>query len=111
MNLPVTSVAQTAVPNEIVPATASRQDSLMERFAGDQSAIWTSPLHLTRSDAVWALPALAGTAAVVPSHSWFSKQVPAGEIARSRSLSNYGAFSLAGAAGGMFLLGKITHND
>lgn len=83
----------------------------MERFAGDQRAIWSSPLHLKRGDAVWALPALAGTAGLVASDSWFSKQVPAGEIARSRSLSNYGAYSLAGAAGGMFLLGKITHND
>ena len=111
MNLPVSSAAQTAASSDNAPATASRGDSLLKRFAGDQSAIWTSPLRLKRSDAVWALPALAGTAALVASDSWFSKQVPSGEIARSRSLSDYGAFSLAGAAGGMFLLGKITHND
>jgi membrane-associated phospholipid phosphatase len=111
MNLPVSSAAQTAASSDNAPATASRGDSLLERFAGDQSAIWTRPLHLRRGDAVWALPALAGTAALVASDSWFSRQVPTGEIARSRSLSNYGAFSLAGAAGGMFLLGKITHND
>ena len=111
MNLPVSSAAQTAASNDNAPATASRGESLPERFAVDQSAIWTSPSHLRPSDAVWALPALAGTAALVASDSWFSKQVPSGEIARSRSLANYGAFSLAGAAGGMFLLGKITHND
>jgi membrane-associated phospholipid phosphatase len=111
MNLPVNSAAQTAVPNESAPATASRRDSLLERFAGDQSAIWASPLHLKRGDAIWTLPALAGAAAFGASDSWFSRQVPSGEIARSRSLSNYGAFSLAGAAGGMFLLGKVTHND
>jgi len=84
---------------------------LLKRFAGDQSAIWTSPPHLGRSHAVWALPVLAGLGAFVASDSWFAKQVPTGEIPRSHNLSNYGAASLMGAAGGMFLLGKITHND
>ena len=40
-----------------------------------------------------------------------ARQVPASEISRSRSLSNYGAYALVGAAGGMFLLGKFTGND
>lgn len=98
-------------PNRSASGTPSGGAALLERFAGDQSAIWTSPLRLRRDDAIWALPALAGTGAFLASDSWFSKQVPAGEITRSRSLSNYGAYSLVGAAGGMFLLGKITHND
>jgi membrane-associated phospholipid phosphatase len=89
----------------------AERGGLLKRFAGDQKAIWTSPLHLRANDAVWALPALAGTGAFLASDAWFSRQVPAGGIARSRSLSNYGAFSLAGAAGGMFLFGKIMHND
>jgi membrane-associated phospholipid phosphatase len=133
MNLLVNCVAQTAprgttealpealagtwngpnqnAPNQNATEAAARGVSLLQRFASDQSAIWTSPLHLKQSDTIWALPALAGAAALVASDSWLSKQVPAGEIARSRSLSNYGAFSLAGAAGGMFVFGKITHND
>ena len=84
---------------------------MLQRFAGDQKAIWTSPFDVRPSDAEWMLPALGGMGAFLASDSWFSKQVPAGEFQRSRSLSNYGAFSLAGAAGGMFLFGKITHND
>jgi membrane-associated phospholipid phosphatase len=117
MNLQISSVAQTAAPEpkeeENAPGNAARGValSLPERFAADQRAIWTSPFHLKRSDTVWALPALAGTAALVASDSWFSKQVPAGEIGRSRSLSNYGVFSLAGTAGGMFFFGKMTRND
>jgi membrane-associated phospholipid phosphatase len=98
-------------PDESAPGAAARGVSLLKRFAGDQGAIWTSPWHLQRNDTIWALPALATTGAFLASDSWFSKQVPAGEITRSRSLSNYGAFSLAGAAGGMFLFGKITNND
>ncbi len=84
---------------------------LLKRFADDQRAIWASPFSLGRSDAIWALPALAGVGAFVASDSWFAKQVPAGVVARSRAFSNYGVFSLAGAAGGMFLMGKITDND
>jgi membrane-associated phospholipid phosphatase len=84
---------------------------LLERFGGDQRAIWTSPFQLRPRDAVWGLPALAGTGAFLGSDSWFSRQVPAGEIAHSRTLSNYATYSLVGAAGGMFLLGTITHND
>ena len=90
---------------------SSRGISLLSRFAGDQIAIWSSPLHLHRADAIWGLPSLAVAGAFVASDSWLSKQVPAGEIARSRSISNYGTFSLVGVAGGMFLFGKIMHND
>jgi len=84
---------------------------LLDRFAGDQKAIWSSPTHLHRKDAYWMLPSAAITGAFIAGDSWFSKQVPVGEISRSRKISDYGAFSLAGAAGGMFLFGKLTHND
>jgi membrane-associated phospholipid phosphatase len=92
-------------------SVSSRGISLLSRFANDQIAIWGSPLHLHRADAVWGLPSLAVAGAFVASDSWLSKQVPAGEIARSRTISNYGTASLVGAAGGMFLFGKIMHND
>lgn len=111
MNLPVHSVAQGTAPAESTPGAGSRSASLLERLASDQSAIWTSPFHRTRGDTIWALPALAGTAALVAGDTWLSKQVPSGEIAHSRSLANYGTFSLAGATGAMLLLGKMTHND
>lgn len=83
----------------------------LKRFGDDQRAIWSSPLHLRRGDAVWAIPALAGAGVFLSSDAWLSRQVPAAEIVRSRSFSNDGAYSLAGAAGGMFLFGKIMHND
>lgn len=121
-------------PAQTAPATASKSESLqaaswgknsepdlpeparpgsvlLQRFADDQRAIWASPFSLRRSDAIWALPAVAGVGVLFASDRWFANQVPAGEITRSRSFSNYGTFSLAGAAGGMFLMGKITHND
>jgi membrane-associated phospholipid phosphatase len=109
--LPEAPTSSWKAPDESVNGTESRGVDLLKRFAGDQSAIWSSPLHLKRGDAIWALPALAGTGAFLASDSWFSRQIPAGEIARSRSLSDYGAYSLVGGAGAMFVFGKITHND
>jgi membrane-associated phospholipid phosphatase len=127
LSLPVNSIAQTAatarealpsapvgtwnVPDDGAGATPVRGVDLLKRFVDDQKAIWSSPLRLERGDAIWALPALAGAAAFGASDSWFARQVPASQIARSRSLSNYGVFSLAGGAAGMLLLGKITHDD
>ena len=108
---PAAAMGTWNVPQESVDGTVARGADLLRRFAGDQSAIWSSLFRLRKNDAIWALPALAATGTLFASDSWLSKQVPAGEIARSRSFSNYGAFSLAGAAGGMFLLGKMTHND
>jgi hypothetical protein len=51
------------VPEESASGTAARGVDLIERFAGDQKAIWASPWHLRRSDAIWMLPALAGAGA------------------------------------------------
>jgi membrane-associated phospholipid phosphatase len=99
------------VQNDRVPSIASNSSALLNRFAADQSAVWTSPFRLRPRDAIWGLPALAGMATLLASDSWISKQVPAGEVMRSRSLSDEGAFALVGAAGGMFLFGKITQNE
>lgn len=94
------------------PLTRLMTDRFMVgRFMADQRAIWMSPFHLRSGDAMWALPAVAGTTALLASDAWFDRQVPANEVTRSRSISNYGVFSLAGVASGMFLLGKITRDD
>jgi membrane-associated phospholipid phosphatase len=85
--------------------------SWLDRFAGDQAAIWTSPFHMRRNDAIWALPSLAVTGAFVAGDSWLSKQVPASEISLSRHISNYGVATAAGGTAAMFLFGKLTHND
>ncbi len=109
--LPAPGMGTWNAPGRSAPGTAERGVAWFERFAGDQRAIWTSPSRLRPDDAKWALPALMGVGALLASDSWMSKQVPASEIMRSRSVSNYGAFALAGAAGGMFLWGTIRRED
>jgi membrane-associated phospholipid phosphatase len=58
-----------------------------------------------------AVPFAAFTGALIASDSWISKQVPDSHVTGSRTFSDYGVYSMAGATGGAWLLGKLTHND
>jgi hypothetical protein len=87
--------------------------SLLKNIALDQKAIWTSPAHLRLADADWIIP-FAGIAAVsLASDTHVSKGMIGSPsfVSKSNSFSNYGVGALGGITGGMYLLGKITHND
>jgi Capsule assembly protein Wzi/PAP2 superfamily len=87
--------------------------SLLKNITLDQKAIWTSPSHLRLADADWILP-FAGIAAVsLASDTHISKGLTHSPsiVSKTSSFSNYGIGALGGATGGMYLLGKITHND
>jgi hypothetical protein len=87
--------------------------SLLKNITLDQKAIWTSPSHLRLADADWILP-FAGIAAVsLASDTHISKGLTHSPsiVSKTNSFSNYGIGALGGATGGMYLLGKITHND
>jgi len=77
----------------------------------DQEQFWSAPLRWRRQDLSWIVPAAGGTAAVVASDSWISRQVPLSPGQSSRKISNYAVFSLAGVGAGSFLLGRVQGND
>src|SRR5712691_2739030 len=85
---------------------------LLKHFASDQANFWTSPAHLRIRDLRWVVPFTGFTGALIASDNWITKQVPdkPNQLKRSQDLSNYGMYSLVGAAGGSFLLGSLTHN-
>ncbi len=87
--------------------------SFARHLAEDQKTFWTSPFRARAEDAKTVLPFLALTGALMASDRWISRQVPdsPSQLKRSRSFSDYGAFSLIGAAGGSYLWGHFTHND
>jgi membrane-associated phospholipid phosphatase len=62
-------------------------------------------------DLTWFVPFAGLTAGFIESDSWFSKQIPAGEISRSKTFSNYATYSLIGAGAGSFFLGHIKGDD
>ena len=87
--------------------------SLLKHLATDQKQFWLRPLKPDKAMATQFLPFVGFTGLLMRGDHWISQQVPdsPSQLKRSRDISNYGAYALAGAAGGAFLFGHITHND
>ncbi len=83
----------------------------VKHLASDQARFWTEPAHLRTRDLKWIAPFAGVTAAFIASDSWWSKQVPGSHIATSKTISDYGTYSLIGLGGASFLLGHIKHDD
>ena len=86
---------------------------LLKNIARDQQAIWTSPSRLRLRDAAWLVPLAGVTAGLMATDRDMSRHFSNSPdtLKRYRRLSDAGAFSLVGAAGGLYLWGKATHDD
>lgn len=86
---------------------------LLKNIARDQKAIWTSPSRLRFRDATWLVPLAGVTAGLMATDQDVSKHFSNSPdtLKRYRRLSDAGALSLVGAAGGLYLWGKATHDD
>src|SRR5579872_3731588 len=82
-----------------------------KHLADDQYSFWTAPARFKVTDLEWGVPFVGVTSAFIASDSWLSKQIPVGEISRSKTISDYGAYSFIGAGAGAFFLGHLTGND
>jgi len=85
----------------------------LDHLRQDQKYFWTTPGHLGKRDLKWILPLAGGTAGIIAADSWISRQVPnrPDQLNTSLKISNYSMYSLIGAGGSAFLLGKISTND
>jgi hypothetical protein len=72
-----------------------------------------SPRELKTASGKPFFPFAAFTGILIASDSWISNQVPdsPSQLKRSSHISDFAVFSLAGAAGGAFLWGHVTHNS
>src|SRR5712692_4799063 len=86
---------------------------LLKNLARDQRAIWTSPKDLRYGDLCWLVPLGAMTTASLMADAGISKAVTHSppKVSKSTSLSNDGLATLAGAVGGSYFLGQMTHDD
>ena len=86
---------------------------LIENIAKDQNAIWGSPLHLQLSDAEWLMPLGLLTGGLLATDTEFSKHLSNSptRLKYSTDLSNYGLYSMAGLASGLYLWGDLTHDE
>src|SRR5467141_1830203 len=86
---------------------------LGRRFLEDQKQIWTSPARLRFSDTDWLVPLSGITAGLFVTDRDFSKHLSQNPttISHYKTLSNAGVGALVGGAGGMWMLGHVSHNE
>jgi hypothetical protein len=87
--------------------------SLLKNVALDQKSIWTSPAHLRLEDANWLVPFAGIATTSLVSDTGLSRALTGSPsvVRKSTTFSNYGIGALGGVAGGMYLWGKMTHDD
>jgi membrane-associated phospholipid phosphatase len=84
-----------------------------KHFLLDQKAMWTSPFHMSVSEATFLVPVAGVTAGLFATDSGFMRSLShnPNTLNRYDHLSNYGLGTMAGIAGGGYLLGLATHNE
>jgi membrane-associated phospholipid phosphatase len=104
-------------PSESKPtAKPNPEKDFFANILRDQREIWTSPFHLNRGDAKWAIPLTLSTAALIATDRHTSGElVENGDNPRrlriSKKISQLGAlYTTSGIAAGFYLVGRATHN-
>jgi membrane-associated phospholipid phosphatase len=101
-------------PSPSPSPTPSLEHRFFKNILHDQKAIWTAPFHVERSDAKWMIPAGVGWMALVSTDRITGDEIGESErqVAWSRHISNAGSvYTLAGAVGTFYFLGRAKHND
>ncbi len=93
--------------------TRNRLLNLPNALLHDQIGLWTSPAKARLSDATWLVPLGGLTGALFATDTDFSRHLSndPNTLLRYRHVSDYGVYSMIGGAGGLYLLGLLSHND
>ncbi len=85
----------------------------LKHLISDQKTIWTSPAHLRWEDGSWLFPLAAATGGLFATDRAVPPVLSKDQTKLNRyvSISNYGLYSMVAAGGGLYILGKITHDD
>jgi hypothetical protein len=86
---------------------------LLKRIAKDQEQIWTSPRHLSWADGDILVPFGMTAGALLATDSDYSRSLSnsPSRLNNSVKFSNYGIGAMAGIGGGLWVMGKFTHDD
>jgi membrane-associated phospholipid phosphatase len=104
---PATRVTQNGQPYR------SLERSFVRNFVADQKGFWTSPLKLRVEDAQWVVPLVGAMTVVTLSDGSIERKLPtnASFIKQSKTFSDYGVVTYAGAVASAYLWSRATHND
>src|SRR5437016_12375580 len=99
--------------NGVRKTSQGTRTGLVGRFVGDQREIWTSPAKLRFSDTEWLVPLSGVTAGLFVTDRDFSMHLSQNPttISHYKTLSNAGVAALVGGAGGMWVMGHVSHNE
>ena len=112
---PVSASASQSAP---APQVRSLEKHFLRDFLHDEKAIWTSPFHVRLKELKWVLPLAATTAVLIVTDRRATGEMrelvinqPAALRASQRT-SNLGSPVITyGLAGGMYVIGRFTHDD
>lgn len=99
-------------PTPQVSPTPSLEKRFFKNILRDQRAIWTSPFHLSRGDAKWAVPLGLSTAALLATDQEtdeFGSNRRRTSVSRDVSLAG-STYGTAGVAAAFYLAGRATGN-
>src|SRR6266478_5555800 len=99
-------------PGAISKTSEGSRTGLVGRFVRDQREIWTSPAKLRFSDTEWLVPLSGITAGLFVTDRDSSRHLSQNPttISHYKTLSNAGVAALVGGAGGMWVMGHVSHN-
>lgn len=106
-----------SLPTKPIASDTDYQNSLgphlLKSIAEDQETIWTSPSRLRLVDADWLLPLGMAAGGMLATDTETSKHLSnsASRLKYSNDFSNYGIASLAAVGGGLYIWGRITHDE
>ncbi len=111
---PTPDAAKPEVPDAPQPSeTENKLRTLPQALFHDQIGMWTSPAHIRFSDATWLVPLGGFAAALFATDADVSRHLSntPNTLTQYRHISDYTAYSMAGGAGGLYVLGLLSHND
>jgi len=102
-----------SIPSDVNDTDNAMGLQFIRNLASDQRAIWTSPFHLHWDDATWLLPLGEVTAGFLATDRATARAISNNPTTLNhyRSFSNYGVGSLIAAGGGMYVWGRMTHDE
>ena len=111
----IDSESQSQAPTSPGSQSKTKQlNQIFKRFLSDEQAIWTSPSRVKRDQLKWIGPFAAVTALMIATDYHAIKELgtPKEFAENSRDLSSLGSgLATFGAAGSIYLVGELTHNE
>jgi len=109
-----TNSSDPAIPDAPQPGEPQNEVVTLPRaLLHDQIGLWTSPAKARLPDATWLVPLGGFTAALLATDSDVSRHLSnaPGTLLRYKHISDYGVYSMAAGAGGLYFLGLMDHDD